>query len=170
MSGTVPERVKCCDCAHINQGSCDRPVGRHFHTGSNSYRTRLHVLAAQERNRERTLTGRVCCGPEGRYFEPKGSLDPIVPVEEPELNDAQIKQMVDRFLTWKLPEDFAPDCGISFERVSCKGTPHEFHFAPVGTNLFTAAQAEAMVRHMLGQTAHAAGAQSPATAPPRQRK
>ncbi len=74
-------RPICADCAHINQGSCERPVGRHFHSGSNSYRSRLHVLAAQERVRDKTLTGRVCCGPEGRYFEPRGSLDPILPVD-----------------------------------------------------------------------------------------
>lgn len=53
----------------------------------------------------------------------------------------QIKHMVDRFLSWRLPEDFGPDAGISFDR----GLLHE----PVGTNLFTATQAEAMVRYML---------------------
>lgn len=55
--------------------------------------------------------------------------------------DAQIKHMVDRFLQWKLPATFAPDCGIKFER-----HPNQ---DPVGTNLFTAVEAEAMVRHML---------------------
>lgn len=67
----MSDAVKCCDCAHINNGSCDRPVARHFHCGSNSYRSRLHVLAALERNRTKTLTGRVTCGPDARYFEPK---------------------------------------------------------------------------------------------------
>lgn len=47
--------------------------------------------------------------------------------------------------------DFAPDCGISFNRVSCAGTPHEFHFEPVGTNLLTYSQAVEMVKHMVGQ-------------------
>lgn len=52
-----------------------------------------------------------------------------------------IKHMVDRFLWWKLPSTFAPDGGVKFERI---GT-HE----PTGTNVFTAIEAEAMVRHML---------------------
>jgi hypothetical protein len=46
--------------------------------------------------------------------------------------------MVDRFLSWKLPEDFAPDGGVCFEGGG-----------PIGTNLFTATQAEAMIRHLL---------------------
>ena len=29
--------------------------------------------------------------------------------------DALIKRMTDRFLGWKLPEDFQPDCGIEFD-------------------------------------------------------
>lgn len=55
-----------------------------------------------------------------------------------------IKTMVDRFLGWRLPDDFAPDCGISFTPL---GHPNGW---PVGTNLLTAAQAEAMFRHALG--------------------
>lgn len=57
------------------------------------------------------------------------------------LDESVIKKMVDRFLWWSLPEDFHPDCGISYER---RGKT-----LPAGTNLFTATQAEAMVRHML---------------------
>lgn len=60
-----------------------------------------------------------------------------------------IKDMVNRFLAWPLPKDFAPDGGISFERVSNKGTPHEYERHPSGTNLLTATQAEEMVRFML---------------------
>lgn len=55
-----------------------------------------------------------------------------------------IKTMVDRFLGWRLPDDFAPDCGISFTPL---GHPNGW---PVGTNLLTAAQAEAMFRHAIG--------------------
>ncbi len=66
------------------------------------------------------------------------------------MTDEQIKQMVDRFLVWRLPADFAPDGGISFERFGNKGTPHEYECYPMGTNMLTATQAEAMVRHMLG--------------------
>lgn len=57
------------------------------------------------------------------------------------MTDEKIKQMVDRFLSWRLPENFAPDGGITF-------AGHWAH-GPTGTNLFTATQAEAMVRHML---------------------
>jgi len=65
------------------------------------------------------------------------------------MNDAQIKHMVDRFLSWKLPEDFNPDCGIRFERDYNQNTPWPAKHEPVGTNLLSATQAESMVRHML---------------------
>ncbi len=51
--------------------------------------------------------------------------------------------MVDRFLSWRLPNDFAPDCGITFKPVN---HPNSW---PVGTNLFTADQATAMLEHVL---------------------
>lgn len=61
--------------------------------------------------------------------------------------DAMVKHMVDRFLGWKLPEDFAPDAGISFDIEKCRYGPNVYF--PIGTNLFTATQAEAMIRHLL---------------------
>lgn len=67
------------------------------------------------------------------------------------LSDDQIKFMVDRFLQWRLPEDFMPDAGITFDPVFNKGTPYERKHEPIGTNLLTATQAEAMVRFMLNQ-------------------
>ena len=73
----------------------------------------------------------------------------VVPREE------QIKQMVTRFLGWKLPVDFYPDDGISFEPFfniewnAKQGKPPQRR-TPTGTNLFNATQAEAMVRYMLG--------------------
>lgn len=51
-----------------------------------------------------------------------------------------VKHMVERFLGWELPKDFAPDGGIKVE---------SNHMRPTGTNLFTATQAEAMVRYMI---------------------
>ena len=57
-----------------------------------------------------------------------------------------IKQAVDKFLGWQLPEDFCPDGGISFEPVGNAGTTYEFPRGPVGTNLFSSEQAEAMFR------------------------
>lgn len=65
------------------------------------------------------------------------------------LNAEQIKHMVDRFLAWKLPSDFRPDGGITFEPVANAGTHHEFPREPVGTNLLTAAQAQAMMLHLM---------------------
>lgn len=63
--------------------------------------------------------------------------------------DEQIKRMTQRFLGWKLPENFCPDAGISFTPDYNQNTPYPAKHQPVGTNLFTADQAEAMIRHML---------------------
>lgn len=65
------------------------------------------------------------------------------------LTDAQIKHMADRFLGWKLPASFNPDGGISFDPIANKGHSFESRREPVGTNLFDAEQADAMVRHMI---------------------
>lgn len=65
------------------------------------------------------------------------------------MTDEQIKHMTNRFLAWKLPENFHPDAGISFKAEFNEGTSHPMRHAPVGTNLFDASQAEAMVRHMI---------------------
>lgn len=65
------------------------------------------------------------------------------------MTEAQIKHMVDRFLTWRLPESFSPDAGISFTRFGNPGTAIEYENKPIGTNLLTAIEADAMVRHML---------------------
>ena len=67
---------------------------------------------------------------------------PAAPVGVPD-----VKAMVDRFLGWRLPADFAPDCGISF-----KHEPDALGYAPtwpIGTNLLTAEQAEAMFEYVL---------------------
>lgn len=64
-----------------------------------------------------------------------------------------VKKMVDRFLGWKLPEDFAPDCHIHFDRDATHqwgGYPNGW---PIGTNLLNADQAKAMILHMLGDDA-----------------
>lgn len=68
-----------------------------------------------------------------------------------EMTEDQIKQMVDRFLGWKLPRDtFNPDCGISFDKEPFNThTPHPSLYEPSGTNLFDATQADAMVRYMI---------------------
>lgn len=65
------------------------------------------------------------------------------------MTDEQIKHMVERFLQWKLPANFTPDCGISFVRDFNANTPYPMKHEPVGTNLFDAAQTNAMVRYMI---------------------
>lgn len=62
---------------------------------------------------------------------------------------AYIKQMVDRFLMWRLPEDFNPDGGITFNKTFNELTAYPMKHQPVGTNLLDAMQADAMVRYML---------------------
>lgn len=64
------------------------------------------------------------------------------------MRDEQIKYMVDRFLRWRLPENFSPDAGISFKPVFNEHTAHPDNHKPVGTNLFDASQAEKMLRHL----------------------
>ena len=71
------------------------------------------------------------------------------------MEEAKIREMVDRFLGWKLPDDFCPDAGISFEPeynvefMAAQGKPPCRH-EPTGTNLLNADQAEQMIRHLLG--------------------
>ena len=55
-----------------------------------------------------------------------------------------IDKMVDRFLCWKLPADFAPDYGISFDS-------HNGQYVPKGTNLLTATQAQQMLEHVTAE-------------------
>jgi hypothetical protein len=67
------------------------------------------------------------------------------------MTDDQIKHMVNRFLSWKLPRDtFNPDCGISFNKAPINThTPWPSQHEPSGTNLFDVTQANAMVRRMI---------------------
>lgn len=60
----------------------------------------------------------------------------------------QIKYMVDKFLSYRLPEDFRPDNGISFKPTFNDHMDPPMRHEPSGTNLLTATQAEALVRHM----------------------
>lgn len=65
------------------------------------------------------------------------------------MNDDQIKHMAQSFLAWRLPEDFKPDGGISFQRFYRTYSGREMINIPTGTNLFNFEQAEAMARHMI---------------------
>jgi len=77
--------------------------------------------------------------------------------------------MVDRFLRWELPKDFAPDSGIEFtepQKVFPKIENANDNHWPVGTNLFDAQQAEEMIKYLLGddsceRTSEAPGEVSP---------
>jgi hypothetical protein len=62
------------------------------------------------------------------------------------MTEDQIKHMVDRFLCWRLPENFSPDAGISYTRPNYAASVDA---TPRGTNLFDAQQADAMVRYLL---------------------
>lgn len=65
-----------------------------------------------------------------------------------------VRHMVNRFLGWKLPDNFNPDGGISFKRTINENRPEwPQKNEPTGTNLFDAAQAEQMVRYMIEGTA-----------------
>ena len=59
------------------------------------------------------------------------------------------KHMVNRFLAWKLPDNFQPDAGISFNPVFNEHTEHPARHEPSGTNLFDFNQATEMVQHLL---------------------
>jgi hypothetical protein len=64
------------------------------------------------------------------------------------MTDDQIKHMAERFLSWKLPANFNPDCGISFKAALKEHTAHPSKHEPTGTNLFGYTDAVAMVRFM----------------------
>lgn len=64
------------------------------------------------------------------------------------MTEVQIKYMVNRFLSWKLPENFNPDGGVSFKKTFNEHTAHPMKHEPVGTNLLDASQADVMVRYM----------------------
>jgi hypothetical protein len=68
-----------------------------------------------------------------------------IPREPMTMTEEQIKYMTDRFLAWKLPDNFNPDYGISYTRPNYPASLD----GPSGTNLFDATQAEAMVRYMV---------------------
>lgn len=71
------------------------------------------------------------------------------PAASPAAEADCIDAMVNRFLCWRLPQDFAPDAGISFNPGPTQHMPHCW---PVGTNLFTAAQAREMFSHCAAPT------------------
>ena len=69
--------------------------------------------------------------------------------QEKDMTEEQIKHLVDRFLGWKLPENFNPDGGISFKKTFNEHTAYPMKHEPSGTNLLNATQADTMVRYMI---------------------
>jgi hypothetical protein len=61
------------------------------------------------------------------------------------MNKKLIEQAAYRFSGWKLPEDFAPDNGISFVR----NKYHDRYGMPIGTNLFHHGQVMKMFEYCL---------------------
>lgn len=71
------------------------------------------------------------------------------------LPDEALDAAVNRFLGWELPRTFAPDGGVVFNREvqTMEGKRDRADMPgwwPIGTNLFTADQAKAMLEHALG--------------------
>lgn len=67
------------------------------------------------------------------------------------MTNEQIDELVNRFLGWRLPQDFSPDFFIKFDREaairlhdSTNGTAW-----PIGTNLLNADQAREMLKFLL---------------------
>lgn len=75
------------------------------------------------------------------------------------MTEAQIKHMVDRFLGWRLPENFNPDGGVSYKRPNYHPDVDARQLLS-GTNIFSADQADAMVRNMI-EGMPSGGAHSP---------
>lgn len=66
-----------------------------------------------------------------------------------------LKAMVDKFLGWRVPDNFQPDAFIRFDRERAEQhgySPTGPHW-PVGTNLLSADQARAMFEHCAGEVA-----------------
>lgn len=67
-------------------------------------------------------------------------------------SDERMRAMVSRFLGWPLPQTFSPDCYISFDRERANAVSW-----PIGTNLFTATEAQQMLEHVLAKPADEGG-------------
>lgn len=69
------------------------------------------------------------------------------------LRNLNVDELANVFMGWKLPDDFAPDCGISFKKVHAyipASGPQVFN--PIGTNLFTLQQAKQMFDYVIAKS------------------
>lgn len=66
-------------------------------------------------------------------------------------SEDELDQMVNRFLSWRLPDPWCPDGGIHFDADGAKKFDRRnMRYEPTGTNLFDATQARKMILHLLG--------------------
>lgn len=76
-------------------------------------------------------------------------IETTAPKETVAMHKSAIEHMVSRFLSWRLPDNFSPDGGVSFEPNFMRYGGITARHEPTGTNLFDGQQATAMVRHMV---------------------
>jgi NTP pyrophosphatase (non-canonical NTP hydrolase) len=86
------------------------------------------------------------------------------------VRDLQLRQMVNRFLGWKLPRTFSPDAGIKF--TPSNGMTREEAYDkpgwwPIGTNLLTADEARAMLEYVLAHDQDRAAMNTPTAKEPK---
>lgn len=124
MSNTLADFRKFVDLIEGRAMACDGPV--------TPFLEQLHVASDAEKERFTAILAKI--------------------YQSRPATQEQIKHMVDRFLSWRLPEDFSPDAGITFKREFNENTPFQMKHEPSGTNLLNANQAEAMIRHLLHDT------------------
>ena len=69
---------------------------------------------------------------------------------EMKMDDVLMNEMIDRFLSWPIPESFSPDHYISFDRnaaIALRARTNGVSW-PTGTNVFNAGEARQMLEHI----------------------
>jgi hypothetical protein len=98
---------------------------------------------------------------DGHEADPAGAETAPIALQSAERQGAapvpDIKAMVDDFLGWRMPDDFYPDCFVTFDRDRAAQSKSW----PTGTNILSGAQAEAMFGHALGVSVEPAHGECP---------
>lgn len=107
----------------------------------------IEIMELYDRTRARSWPDRM------KHKQQVATLRQLIAVSPPTeqcattaTKDAVLKIAVDRFLRWKMPENFMPDRYIAFNVAEARNDPHGW---PTGTNLFTATEAREMFEHCL---------------------
>lgn len=102
----------------------------------------MHALRSYQYGNSATDTAKV--------FADRIELQLAYPVDPAPPQEVDIQALVNRFLGWKVPKDFAPDAGISYvpPAYATDAAGVVVHY-PVGTNLLNAVQAEAMLKYVV---------------------